>query len=138
MKFCSNKINYLIFFLIFANLLKINAEDFSFKKTSNIRNEILIESNNQRSDLINSVFYAEGEVRITNTHKEFIAKSEKAIFYKNTGKLKLIGDVEVITSDSSKIKAGEIVYFVKEKKFEAISNLNERVNTKFSLENKDY
>ena len=58
-------------------------------------------------------------------------KSNKAIIYKLTGKIKLIGNVEVITSDLNKVKAAEIIYFLKEKKFEAVSDLNQRVNTKF-------
>ena len=31
----------------------------------------------------------------------------------------------------NKIKAGEVIYYLKENKFEAISGQNEKVNTKF-------
>ena len=129
MKFFISKIKYLIFFIIIINLIKLKADDSSFKDISDQQNQILIESNNQRSDLKNSIFYAEGDVVITD--KKFIAKSKKAIFYKSTGKIKLIGDAEVLTSDSNQIRAGEILYYLKENKFEAISDLNQRVNTKF-------
>ena len=33
----------------------------------------------QRTDLKNSIFYAEGDVVITNKNKEFIAKSKKKL-----------------------------------------------------------
>ena len=75
------------------------------------------------------IFYVEGDVFITNKNKDFIAKSNKAIIYKITGKIKLIGNVEIITSDSNKVRAAEIIYSLKEKKFEAISDLNQRVKT---------
>ena len=131
MNFFFNKIKYFLLFLISINFLKLSADEFPYENISSSLNQLLIESNNQKSDLKNSVFYAEGDVTITNTNKEFIAKSKKAIFYKTRGLIKLIGDVEVTTSDSSKINAGEILYFVREKKFEAVSNQNQRVNTKF-------
>ena len=119
----------MIFIIVIFNFLKLKADDSSLKDISDQQNQIFIESNNQRSDLKNSIFYAEGNVVITD--KKFIAKSKKAIFYKLSGKIKLIGDAEVITSDSNKIRAGEILYYLKENKFEAISDLNQRVNTKF-------
>ena len=130
MKSFFSRIKYLLFILFLVDFLEINADNFSLENISDRNSEILIESNKQRSDLKNSIFYAEGEVIITNTNKEFIAKSEKAIFYKLTGKIKLTGNVEVLTSDLNKIKAGEILYYLKENKFEAISEKNQRVNTK--------
>ena len=131
MKSFFSRIKYLLFILFLVDFLEINADNFSLENISDRNSEILIESNKQRSDLKNSIFYAEGEVIITNTNKEFIAKSEKAIFYKLTGKIKLTGNVEVLTNDLNKIKAGEILYYLKENKFEAISEKNQRVNTKF-------
>ena len=131
MKSFFSRIKYLLFILFLVDFLEINADNFSLENISDRNSEILIESNKQRSDLKNSIFYAEGEVIITNTNKEFIAKSKKAIFYKLTGKIKLTGNVEVLTSDLNKIKAGEILYYLKENKFEAISEKNQRVNTKF-------
>ena len=131
MKSFFSRIKYLLFILFLVDFLEINADNFSLENISDRNSEILIESNKQRSDLKNSIFYAEGEVIITNTNKEFIAKSEKAIFYKLTGKIKLTGNVELLTSDLNKIKAGEILYYLKENKFEAISEKNQRVNTKF-------
>ena len=131
MKSFFSRIKYLLFILFLVDFLEINADNFSLENISDRNSEILIESNKQRSDLKNSIFYAEGEVIITNTNKEFIAKSEKAIFYKLTGKIKLTGNVEVLTKDLNKIKAGEILYYLKENKFEAISEKNQRVNTKF-------
>ena len=133
MKILFPKIKFFVALLFFYNHLSVNSEDFHLKNTSEQQNEILIESNNQRTDLENSIFYAEGDVIITNAEKEFIAKSKKAIFYKLSGKIKLIGNVEVITRDLSKVKAGEILYFVNENKFEAVSGSNQRVNSKFIL-----
>ena len=131
MKIFLSKIKYFLLILFCQNFIVLNAEDLFIEKRSVGQNEILIESNNQRSDLKNSIFYAEGNVIITNTEKEFISKSNEAIFYKLSGKIKLIGDVEVTTSDSNKLKAGEILYFLDENRFEAISDSNQRVNTKF-------
>ena len=130
MKSFFSRIKYLLFILFLLDFLEINADNFSLENISDRNSQILIESNKQTSDLKNSIFYAEGEVIITNTNKEFIAKSKKAIFYKLTGKIKLTGNVEVLTSDLNKIKAGEILYYLKENKFEAISEKNQRVNTK--------
>ena len=114
----------------------MNADDFSLKVSSNNESQILIESNNQSSDLNNSIFYAEGNVKITSADKEFTAKSNKAIFYKSSGRIKLIGNAEVITSNLNKVKAEEIIYFLNEKKFEAISGTNQRVKTTFSFNDK--
>ena len=100
------------------------------------KNQILIESNTQRSDFENSTYYAEGDVKITNTNKEFSATSQEAIFYKIDGKIKLTGNVEVITNDLSRINAAEILYYIKDNSFEAISDSNQRVNTKLIF-NKD-
>ena len=131
MKSFFSRIKYLLFILFLVDFLEINADNFSLENISDRNSEILIESNKQSSDLKNSIFYAEGDVIITNTNNEFIAKSKKAIFYKSSGKIRLIGNVEVFTSELNKIKAGEILYYLKEKKFEAISDQNQRVNTKF-------
>ena len=131
MKFLFSKISCFLFILVLVDIHKLKADDFPLESVPARNNELLIESNKQRTDLKNSIFYAEGDVVITNTNNEFIAKSTKAIFYKLSGKVKLIGDVEVVTSDLNKIKAGEILYYVNENKFEAISGQNQRVNTKF-------
>tara|TARA_B100001109_G_scaffold154920_1_gene126038 strand:+ start:114 stop:551 length:438 start_codon:yes stop_codon:yes gene_type:complete len=130
------KTKYLLFFFLFIDIFQLRSEEFSFSGMPNNQNQILIESNIQSTDLENSIFYAEGDVKITNTDKEFIAKSNKAIFYKSSAKIKLIGNVEVITSDSSRINAGEILYYLKDDRFEAISNLDERVYTKFVFDEK--
>ena len=127
---------YFYFFIFLIIGLQLKAENLPFLKISDNQSQILIESNSQSSDLENSIFYAEGDVMITNTDKDFVAKSNKAIFYKSSSKIKLIGNVEVITSDSSKLNAGEIFYYLDENRFEAVSDLNERVNTKFVFDEK--
>ena len=109
-----SKIRYFFLILLFFLFAKVNADDYPFKISSNQESQILVESNNQSSDLNNSIFFAEGNVRITSADKEFIAKSNKAIFYKSTGKIKLIGNAEIITSDLNKVKAAEIIYFLSE------------------------
>ena len=131
MKSFFSKIKYLLLFLFIVNILNLKADNYPLENILDQNSELLIESNKQRSDLKNSIFYAEGDVIITNANKELIAKSKKAIFYKSSGKIRLIGNVEVFTSELNKIKAGEILYYLKEKKFEAISDQNQRVNTKF-------
>ena len=131
MKSFFSKIKYLLLFLFIVNILNLKADNYPLENILDQNSELLIESNKQKSDLTNSIFYAEGDVIITNANKEFIAKSKKAIFYKSSGKIRLIGNVEVLTSELNKIKAGEILYYLKEKKFEAISDQNQRVNTKF-------
>ena len=131
MKSFFKKTKYLFFFLLFIDIFQIRSEEFSFSGMPDNQNQILIESNIQSSDLEKSIFYAEGDVMITNTEKDFIAKSNKAIFYKSSAKIKLIGNVEVITSDSSRLKAGEILYYLKDNRFEANANFDERVYTKF-------
>ena len=127
MKSLFYKIKYLFFILLFINVLGLKADNYLLETLSEQNSELLIESNKQRSDLKNSIFYAEGNVIITNTKKEFIAKSKKAIFYQLLGKIKLIGNAQVVTNDSNKLKAGEIIYYLKENKFEANSDKNERV-----------
>lgn len=124
------KTKHLFILLFLLTFFRVNAENFSLE-VGNQQNGIFIESDTQRSDPKNSIFYAEGDVIITNTDKEFIAKSQKAIFYKSTGKIKLVGDVQVITKDSNNMSAGEIVYSLKENTFEAISGANQKVSTKF-------
>ena len=131
MKVLFSKIGLLFIALNINSVLKIKADNLPLDKISDKRTELLIESNKQRSDLKNSIFYAEGDVIITNASEEFIAKSKQAIFYKLKGKIKLIGNVEVLSGDVNKIKAGEVIYYLKENKFEAISGQNEKVNTKF-------
>ena len=136
MKILFSRLKYLFICSFFFSYLTVTAEEIRSKNASNNKSQILIESNTQRSDLENSIFYAEGDVRITNTDNEFYAKSKKAIFYKLNGVIKLIGDAEVITTDASKIIAGEIFYYLEENKFEANSDLNQRVNTKFNFNKK--
>tara|TARA_A100000164_G_scaffold241908_1_gene215080 strand:- start:134 stop:571 length:438 start_codon:yes stop_codon:yes gene_type:complete len=125
------KISYIFIFFVINSNLKIKADNYTLDNISGQNSELFIESNKQRSDLDNSVFYAEGDVIITNKNKEFIAKSKKAIFYKLKGKIKLSGSVEVFSGDMNKINAGEVIYYVKENKFEAISDENQKVKTKF-------
>ena len=131
MKVLFSKIRFLFFLLVITNFLEIKANNYSLKNSSGHSSEIIIESNNQRSDLKNSIFYADGDVIITNTNKQFIAKSKKAIFYKNMGKIKLLGNVEVLSTEMNKINAGEVIYYLKENKFEAIAVKNQKVKTKF-------
>jgi len=128
-----SKIIYLFSFLAFFNVLNLSSGELSTNNNTSKGSQILIESTNQRSDLENSIFYAEGDVIITNLEKEFIAKSKKAIFYKLSGQIKLIGEVEVITRDSGIIEAGEIIYFLNENRFEAISGQSKKVNTRFLI-----
>ena len=133
MKDVFSKIRYLIFFLALFNALKLQADNYPGEKTPSLNSELLIESNSQSSDLENSIFYAEGDVIITNNNKDFIAKSKKAIFYKLIGKIQLIGNVEVLTNDKNNIKAGEVIYFLKENRFEAVADQTQKVNTIFKL-----
>ena len=125
------KIKNLLFILFLINFLELKADNYPPRNITEQNSEFLIESQKQRSDLENSVFYAEGDVIITNIDKEFIAKAQKAIFYRLSGKIKLIGNVEVITNDLHKLKAGKILYSIKENKFEALADHNQKVNTKF-------
>ena len=125
------KIRYFFIFFAFFNILEIKADNYPLDNLSSQNSELLIESNKQITDLENSVFYAEGEVTITNTNNDFIAKSKKAIFYKLLGKIKLIGEVEVFSVDMNRIQAGEVIYYLKENRFEAIADENQKVNTKF-------
>ena len=130
MKSLFSKIYYLLFSFFIFNVSELKADDYSLDHFLGQSSELLIESNNQKSDLKSSIFFAEGNVIITNKNNEFIAKSQRAIFYKLIGKIKLIGNVEFLSSDLNEIKAGEIIYYLKENKFEAISDENQRVNTK--------
>ena len=136
MKDYFSKIRYLIFLLTLINFLELKADNYSFDNILGKESELLIESNKQRSDLKNSIFYADGDVLITNKNKEFIARSEKAIFYKLIGKVNLIGDVEVHSGDINKLKADEVIYYLNENKLEAIAAKNQKVITKFVF-NKD-
>ena len=131
MKSLVSKFSYLLFFGTLFNVFVLKADNYPLEKISDQNSEFLIESNNQKSDLKQSIFYAEGDVIITNTNNEFIAKSKKAIFYKLEGKIKLMGNVEVVTGDMNKINAGEVIYYLKENKFEAVGDQNQKVNTKF-------
>ena len=131
-----SKIRYLIFLLTLINFLDLKADNYSFNNILGRESELLIESNKQRSDLKNSIFYADGDVLITNKNKKFIARSEKAIFYKLIGKVNLIGDVEVLSGDMNKLKADEVIYYLNENKLEAIAAKNQKVITKFVF-NKD-
>ena len=136
MKITFSKITYFLFILFFFGGSKMNSEDSTKKMTPYQESQILVESNNQRSDLNNSIFVAEGNVKITSADNEFTAKSNKAVFYKSSGKILLIGNVEVNTRDLNKVNAGEIIYFLKEKRFEAMSNSNQRVKTTFIVNEK--
>ena len=131
-----SKIKYFFLILLFFLFAKVDADDYPFKISSNQESQILVESNKQSSDMNNSIFYAEGDVKITSSDNEFIAKSNSAIFYKSSGKIKLIGDVEIISNDFNKVKAAEIIYSLKEKKFEAMSDSNQRVKTTFVFNEK--
>ena len=131
MKSLVSKFSYLLFFGTLFNVFVLKADNYPLEKISDQNSEFLIESNNQKSDLKKSIFYAEGDVIITNTNNEFIAKSKKAIFYKLEGKIKLMGNVEVVTGDMNKINAGQVIYYFKENKFEAVGDQNQKVNTKF-------
>ena len=108
----------------------MKADNYPFENISGQNSEFLIESNKQRSDIKNSIFYAEGDVVITNLDNEFIAKSEKAIFYKLMAKIKLIGNVEVLSENMNKFTTDEVIYYFKENKFEALSGQNQKVNLK--------
>ena len=46
-------------------------------------------------------------------------------------KFKLIGNVEVLTDDLNKIKAEELLYYLKENKFEGTSDVKQIVSNKF-------
>ena len=129
MKVLSSKIRYLFIFFVLINVLKIKAEKLPLENSSGQNSYLLIESNIQNSDLKSSIFYDEEDVILTDTYKKVIAKN-KAIFYKKIGKIKLIGNVEIISGDVNKIKAGEVIYSLKENKFEAISVQNQKVKTK--------
>ena len=131
-----SKIKYFFLILSFLGFSNTKAQDFSLKINPNQESQILVESNKQSSDMNNSIFYAEGDVKITSSDNEFIAKSNSAIFYKSSGKIKLIGDVEIISNDFNKVKAAEIIYSLKEKKFEAMSDSNQRVKTTFVFNEK--
>ena len=131
MKIQFSKIRFVLLFLVLINALKLKADNYPLGNISGQISEFLIESNNQKSDMKNSIFYAEGEVVITNKKNEFIAKSEKAIFYKLMAKIKLIGNVEILSENINEIKASEVIYYIKENKFEALSGQNQKVNSKF-------
>ena len=131
MEFLFSKIKYSLYILFLVNFSDLKANDYTLEQILNSNSELLIESNKQSTDLKNSIFYAEGDVIITYINKDFIAKSNKAIFYKLSGKVKLIGNAEVVMGNLNKIQAGEIHYNLKENKFEAISDQNQKVNTKF-------
>ena len=131
-----SKIKYLFLILSFLGFSNTKAQDFSLKINPNQEGQIFVESNKQSSDMNNSIFYAEGNVKITSSNNEFTAKSNSAIFYKSSGKIKLIGNVEIISNDFNKVKAAEIIYSLKEKKFEAISDSNQRVKTIFVFNEK--
>ena len=136
MKVLSFNIRFLFFLLVLTNFLELKANNYSLENSSGKSSEILIESNKQRSDLKNSIFYADGDVIITNTLKQVIAKSKKAIFYKKLGKIKLLGNVEVLSGNMNKINAGEVIYYPKENKFEAIAVQDQKVKTKFVFNKK--
>ena len=75
-------------------------------------------------------FFAEGGV-IRIIDEEFITTSNQSIIYKLIGKIKLVGILEVFIHDLIKDKAADFIFFLKEKKFEAISNFHQRVKIKY-------
>ena len=81
------KIKDIFFILFLFGFGKMHAQDNLSKSITNPESQIVVESTNQRSDFNNSIFYAEGNVLITNTDKEFIAKSNKAIIHKSDGNI---------------------------------------------------
>ena len=119
---------------IFIVFLLSFSQEFIAGNNNKINNEIIIESDKQISEPSNSTFLAEGNVFVTNEKKEFFAKSNKAIFYKLDGKIKLIGNVEVKFNNDKVLKAGEVIYYLSEKKFEAVSNPSQRVNTTLTID----
>ena len=121
------KVKYLFLTLFFLIFPKIYGEDYFLKNISNQVSQIIVGFNNQKSDLDNSIFYAEADVIINNNGKEFISKANNAIIYKSTGKIKFTGNVKVSTADFKKVRAAEMLFFLKEKKIEAISDLNQIV-----------
>ena len=129
------RIKYLFLVLLFIGSNKLIANDYEKLQNPNLDNEIIVESDKQSTDFSYSIFYAEGNVLVTNYKKEFVAKSQKAIFYKLEGKIKLMGNVEVSTNDFNKIKAAQVIYYVNENKFEAISDSKQRVSSSIMLNN---
>ncbi len=131
--FITIKYFFMIFFLSYNT--EFIAENHDKAGIQNItKNEIIIESDKQMSETSNSIFYAEGNVLLTNLKKDFVANSNKAIFYKSDGKIILVGNVEVKLDSDKIIRAGEVVYYLNENKFEAISNQSQRVNTTLSID----
>ena len=98
------KIRFFLIFLVLIKTLKIKGDNYLLKNILGQNSELIIEANKQGSYLENSVFYAEGVVKITNNYKEFIAKSKKAIFNKLMGKFKfkLIGNLVVLSTHMKK------------------------------------
>ena len=128
MKISFFKAKYL-FLLFFLSFSKIYGEDYFLKNISNQESKVILESNNQESDLENSIFNVEADVLITNYEQEFVAKANKAIIFKSTGKIKFIGGEELSTDEFNKIRAAETNYLFKEKKIEIISDINQKVKT---------
>lgn len=129
MKICFLKAKYLFFILFFLSFPKIYGEDYFLKNISNQESKIILKSNYQASDLENSIFSDKADVLITNNDQEFVAKANKAIILKSTRKIKFIGGEELSADLFNKIKAAEIICFLKEKNIEAISDINQKVKT---------
>ena len=129
MNVLSSKIRYLFIFFVLIDVLKIKAEKLPLENSSGQNSYLLIESSKQKSDLKSSIFYDEGDVILTDHYKKVITKN-KPIFYKKIGKIKLIGNVEIISEGLNKLKPGEVIYSLKENKFVAISVQNQKVKTK--------
>ena len=72
MKLLLTKIKFILPIFLFLNLSKLKSDNFNLENSFGENSEFLIESNKQRSDLKNSIFFAEGDVVITNTKKEFV------------------------------------------------------------------
>ena len=132
MKVLSSKIRYLFIFFVLINALKIKARNLPLENISVQNSYLLLESNIQNSDLKSSIFYDEVDEILTDTYKKVIAKN-KAIFNKKIGEIKLIGNVEIISGGLNKLEAGEVIYSLKENKFEAISVQNQKVNTQLVI-----
>ena len=135
MKVLFLKFRFLFFFLALFKTLQLKAN--LLENISRLNNILLIESNMQISELKNSIFSPEGDVKITNRNFEFIVKLKKTFLKKLTGKISLLGNFEDVSLDMNKIKTVEVIYYLKENKFTAISIQDQKVNTQFTFnENK--
>ena len=130
MKIFSPKTKYSFFMLFYLRFSKLYAKDYSLNKSLIKDNPLLNKSIYQRLDLRDQNIFADGGV-IRIMDEEFFTTSNQSIIYKLIGKIKLVGNVEVITHDLIKVKVAEVIFFLKEKKIEAISNFLQRVTIKY-------